>query len=110
MKENQPEQTSPNASLILAPRGLNNGVHLNLALRHGRLGSQFVYELLLDLDVPETVAHVGLIDVEQLRHGYNSKLAGFGTGVAGLNGHLAGGGETPPPPVCAHAGAALVNT
>lgn len=81
-----------------------------LALRHGRLGSQFVYELLLDLDAPEAVAHIGLIDVEQLRHGYNSKLAGFGRGVAGQNGHLAGGGETPPSPVCAHAGAALVNT
>jgi len=81
-----------------------------LALRHGRLGSQFVYEVLLDLDAPETVAHVGLIDVEQLRHGYNSKLAGFGTGVAGSNGHLAGGGETPPPPVPANADAALVNT
>ena len=34
-----------------------------LAIRHGRLGSQFVYEMLLDLDAPEAVAHVGLIDV-----------------------------------------------
>ena len=68
-----------------------------LAIRHGRLGSQFVYELLLDLDTPETVAHVGLIDVEQLRHGYNSNLAGFRTGVAGQNGHLAGDGAMAPP-------------
>jgi DNA primase catalytic core len=67
-----------------------------LAIRHGCLGSQFVYELLLDLDVPEAVAHVGLIDVEQLRHGYNSNLAGFSRGVAGQNGHLAGGGEVAP--------------
>ena len=34
-----------------------------LAIRHGRLGSQFVYEMLLDLDAPEAVAHIGLIDV-----------------------------------------------
>jgi DNA primase len=75
-----------------------------LAIRHGRLGSQFVYELLLDLDVPEAVAHIGLIDVEKLRHGYNNKvasgaanLAGLNRGVAGLNGHLAGGGAMAPP-------------
>ena len=34
-----------------------------LALRHGRLGSAFVYEILFDLDAPEAVAHIGLIDV-----------------------------------------------
>jgi len=44
-----------------------------LAIRHGRLGSQFVYELLLDLDAPETVAHVGLIDVEVLAGGHHYK-------------------------------------
>jgi hypothetical protein len=81
-----------------------------LAIRHGRLGSQFVYELLLDVDAPETVAHVGLIDVAKLRHNYKTNLAGFAGGVAGGNGHLAGGGKTTPPPVCANAGAALVNT
>jgi DNA primase len=78
-----------------------------LAIRHGRLGSQFVYELLLDLDAPETVAHVGLIDVEMLARGHHYKtqvagsaatLAGFDRGVAGQNGHLAGGGKTAPPP------------
>ena len=75
-----------------------------VAIRHGRLGSQFVYELLLDLDAPEAVAHVGLIDVEKLRQGYNNKvagstanLAGFSRGVAGQNGHLAGGGTKAPP-------------
>ncbi len=76
-----------------------------LAIRHGRLGSPFVYELLLDLDAPEAVAHVGLIDVQVLAHGYETQvaggaatLAGFATGVAGQNGHLAGGGKTGPPP------------
>ena len=70
-----------------------------LAIRHGRLGSQFVYELLLDLDAPEAVAHVGLIDVKVLAHGYKTNLAGFKEGVAGQNGHLAGGGKTGPPPL-----------
>jgi DNA primase catalytic core len=64
-----------------------------LAIRHGRLGSQFVYEVLFDLDAPETVAHVGLIDVAELRrrHAYKTNLTGFRGGVAGQNGHLAGG-------------------
>jgi hypothetical protein len=70
-----------------------------LAIRHGRLGSQFVYELLLDLDAPEAVAHVGLIDVKVLAHGYKTNLAGFEAGVAGQNGDLAWGGETGPPPL-----------
>ena len=83
----------------------------SLAVRHGRLGSQFVYEVLFDLDAPEAVAHVGLLAVESLRaHDYKTNLAGFGAGVAGRNGHLAGGGKTPPPPVCANADRALVNT
>jgi DNA primase len=38
-----------------------------LAIRHGRLGSQFVYEMLLDTDTPEAVAHIGLIDTAKLR-------------------------------------------
>jgi len=81
-----------------------------LAVRHGRLGSQFVYEVLFDLDAPEAVAHVGLLDVAKLSHHYTANLAGFAPGVAGRNGHLAGGDGTPPPPVCANADAALVNT
>jgi hypothetical protein len=73
-----------------------------LAIRHGRLGSQFVYEILFDLEAPETLTHVGLIDLETLRtatswrtatetHHYNTNLAGFAVGVAG-------GGQTAPPP------------
>jgi DNA primase catalytic core len=86
-----------------------------LAIRHGRLGSQFVYEVLFDLDAPESVAHVGLIDVKCLRtatnpHDYKTNLAGFGAGVAGQNGDLAGGDETPPPPVLTNADAALLHT
>lgn len=81
-----------------------------LAVRHGRLGSQFVYEVLFDLDAPEAVAHVGLLDVAKLSHGYTANLAGFRAGVAGRNGHLTGGGGTPPPPVPANADRALVNT
>ena len=51
-----------------------------------------------ELDAPEAVAHVGLIDIAKLRHDYKTNLTGFSRGVAGQNGHLAGGGETPPPP------------
>jgi DNA primase len=69
-----------------------------LALRHGRLGSPFVYECLLDVDAPEAAAHIGLIDVEQLKLGYNGRVAGLGPGVAGQNGPVTGGGETGPPP------------
>ena len=68
-----------------------------LAIRHGRLGSQFVYEMLLDTDTPEAVAHIGLIDVAKLRHDYNAKVAAFSPGVAGQNGRVTGGGKTPPP-------------
>jgi DNA primase catalytic core len=72
-----------------------------LALRHGRLGSAFVYEILFDLDAPETVAHVGLMDVEQLRrrHDYKTNLTGFSAGVLGENGQVTGGVETRPLPV-----------
>jgi hypothetical protein len=81
-----------------------------LAIRHGRLGSQFVYEVLFDLDAPESVAHIGLIDTAKLRHDYKTNLAGFEAGVAGQNGHLAGGGETPPPPVSTNADRHLLHT
>jgi DNA primase catalytic core len=76
-----------------------------LAIRHGRLGSQFVYEVLFDPDTPEAVAHIGLIDTAKLRHdcetqvaGGAANLTGFAAGVAGPNGHLTGGDGTPPPP------------
>jgi hypothetical protein len=74
-----------------------------LELRHGRLGSSFVYELMIDAAAPEAVAHIGLLDVEELRkrHGYDAKVAGFAAGVAGQNGRVAGGGATPPPPATA---------
>jgi DNA primase len=81
-----------------------------LAVRHGRLGSQFVYEVLFDLDTPEALAHVGLLDVAKLSHDYTANLTGFAPGVAGRNGHLTAGGGTPPPPVSTNADAALVNT
>ena len=72
-----------------------------LALRHGRLGSAFVYEILFDLDAPEAVAHVGLIDVAELRqrHHYTANLTGFGAGVSGKNGPVTGGVETTPTPL-----------
>ena len=72
-----------------------------LELRHGRLGSSFVYELMIDADAPEAVAHIGLIDVAELKklHAYGGRVAGFGPGVAGQNGEVAGGGKTPPPPL-----------
>ena len=71
-----------------------------LELRHGRLGGGFVYELMIDADAPAHVAHIGLIDVEELRKkcNYGAVVAGFGPGVAGQTGEVAGGGETPPPP------------
>lgn len=70
-----------------------------LALRHGRLGSQFVYELLIDPDAPETVAHIGLIHLDELRRkcGYAAEVAENQGGVAGVSGHLAGGGKSAPP-------------
>jgi len=71
-----------------------------LELRHGRLGSSFVYELMLDLNAPEQVAHIGLIDVAELRktYGYGGKVAGFAPGVAGKTGEVAEGGKTTAPP------------
>jgi len=77
-----------------------------LAIRHGRIGSQFVYETLFDLDTPEAVAHVGLIEVEKLRR----NLAGLGNGVTGQNGHLAGGDKMPPSPVSHNGHGALMHT
>jgi DNA primase catalytic core len=69
-----------------------------LTLRHGRLGSAFVYEILFDLDAPEAVAHIGLIDVAKLRHDYKTNLTGFCRGVSGQNGQVTGGVETGPLP------------
>jgi hypothetical protein len=62
-----------------------------LAVRCGRMGSQFVYELLSpEEDPPQDVP---LIDVAALKkHAYDPNLAG-------AKGNLAGGGEMPPPRV-----------
>jgi len=61
-----------------------------VAVHSGRMGSQFVYELLIDLDAPEHTAHVPLLDVETLKtHAYKVNLAG-------LPGHLAGGDGAAP--------------
>jgi hypothetical protein len=59
-----------------------------IAPRCGRMGSAFHYELLIDPEVPTVAAHIGLIDTANL-HAYAANLAG-------KNGHLAGGGGTPP--------------
>ena len=69
-----------------------------LALRHGRLGSAFVYEILFDLATPEAVAHIGLIEITQLRHDYKTNLTGFAPGMPGRNGQVSGGGEIIPLP------------
>lgn len=71
-----------------------------LELRHGRLGSSFVYELMVDAKTPEAVAHIGLIDVKTLREkpSYGAKVAGLGLGVADQKAEVAAGGETLPPP------------
>jgi len=54
------------------------------------MGSQFVYELLIDVDAPEHATHVPLLDVESLKtHAYKVNLAG-------LEGHLAGGDGVAP--------------
>jgi DNA primase len=70
-----------------------------LALRHGRLGSAFVYEILFDLDTPEAVAHIGLIEIAKLRHDYKTNLTGFEGRVSGRNGQVSGGVEIAPLPV-----------
>lgn len=72
-----------------------------LAIRHGRLGSAFVYEIIFDLDAPEAVAHIGLIEVASLRHDYKTNLTVFPGGVADGNGRVLAGGKTVPPPLTA---------
>jgi DNA primase catalytic core len=76
-----------------------------LATRHARLNNQFLYELLFDVEAPETVAHVGLLAVEELRrtNAYTAHLAGLDSRLAGQNGRLAAVGASPPPAVLANA-------
>jgi DNA primase len=64
-----------------------------LAIRCGRLGGPFQYELLIEMDAPENIAHVGFIDVEELRKNHV-----YAAEVAGQNGVVAEGGKTAPPP------------
>jgi DNA primase len=64
-----------------------------LAIRCGRMGGPFQYELLIEIDAPENVAHIGLIDVEELRKNHTYVVE-----VAGQNGQVAEGGKTTPPP------------
>jgi DNA primase len=57
-----------------------------LGVRCGRMGSQFVYELLIDAEANPQAAHIALIDVAELgeKHTYTANLAG-------KKGRLAGG-------------------
>jgi len=64
-----------------------------LAIRCGRMGGPFQYELLIEIDAPENIAHIGFIDVEELR-----KNHAYAAEVAGQNGVVAEGGKTTPPP------------
>lgn len=73
-----------------------------IAPRCGRMGSAFHYELLIDADGPEQAAHIGLIDAANL-HAYAANLAG-------QNGHLAGGGGSPPASPKSHNGSAPAPT
>jgi DNA primase len=62
-----------------------------LELRHGRMGSSFLYQLMMDPEAPEAVAHIGLIDVTELRCADKGR-------VAGRKDVLTGGSESAPPP------------
>jgi len=83
-----------------------------LALRHGRLGSTFVYEILFALDAPEAIAHVGLIDVAELRrrHDYKTNLTAFGAVVPDKNGQVTGDNQTAPTPFKPNNDTALLAT
>ncbi len=78
-----------------------------VTLRHGRLGSQFVYEALFDLDAPEALAHIGLIDVAKLSHAYERPVSAFSRGVSGESAPVSGGDKTGPIPSAPLAGNAL---
>ena len=59
-----------------------------LGVRCGRMGSQFVYELLSDAEANPQAAHIALIDVAELRkkYAYDSNLAGQTSNLAGGDG------------------------
>jgi hypothetical protein len=68
-----------------------------LAIRCGRMGGgPFEYELLIEIDAPENVALIGLIDVAELgkTHSYDVEVAGQNWVVAGgWQNHAATGKE-----------------
>jgi hypothetical protein len=74
-----------------------------LFLRSGRMGGPFEYELAVEVHDPNgskvTLAHIGLIDVDELRktHAYKEEVAGSGDGVTGQMNPVTEGGETRPP-------------
>jgi hypothetical protein len=78
-----------------------------VALRHGRMGSQFVYEALFEIGAPESLAHIGLIEVESLAHAYDREVSGFDGGVSGENGQVTVGNQTGPTPSAPLNGSAL---
>jgi DNA primase catalytic core len=58
-----------------------------VAVHSGRMGSQFVYEVLIDLDALAHTAHVPLLDVATLKtHAYKVNLAGLTANLAGGDG------------------------
>ena len=61
-----------------------------LATRRASLNNQLFYEVLMDVNTPDHIAHIGLIDVERLRHPCDGPLAGS-------TGRLTGVGASPPP-------------
>ena len=56
-----------------------------IALRCGRMGGPFLYDLLVSVDAPAMSAHIGLIDVEELRkiHHYDGEVSGLKAQVTG---------------------------
>ena len=48
---------------------------------------------MIEIDAPENVAHIGFIDVEELRKNHT-----YASEVAGQNGVVAGDDKTTPPP------------
>jgi hypothetical protein len=74
-----------------------------LFLRSGRMGGPFEYELAVEVHDPNgskvTLAHIGLIDVAELRktHTYKEEVAGFDGKVVGQTNLIAEGDKTSPP-------------
>jgi hypothetical protein len=72
-----------------------------LAIRCGRMGGPFQYELLIEIDAPENIAHIGFIDVEELRKNHT-----YAAEVAGEKGVVTEGDKTTPPPTTGYQEAA----